>query len=134
MRVKYGEHNLRTRPELAERLKMIPTLQLILADPVDIVKKHANDWKFLTLNGLNAEEMRAIRANLPQFARNQLRQLAWCQRLDDLIDKLENSPSSPKQKPRPQTRHITFAPNANIFDNKNNLMDQIRNRQSVRRG
>lgn len=44
-------------------------------DPVEIVKKHANDWKFLTLNGVTAEEMRAIRANLPQFARNQFRQV-----------------------------------------------------------
>ncbi len=45
-------------------------------ETVEIVKKHANDWKFLVLGGLTAEEMRAIRANLPQFARSQLRQVS----------------------------------------------------------
>lgn len=128
MRVKYGEQNLRNRPDLAERVKTIPTLKLITMDPIEIVKKHADDWKFLTLGGLNADEMRAIRANLPQFARNQLRQLAWCQRLDDMIDKLENANDSPKPKPRPTTRRITFKPGtANVYENKNSLIDEIKN-------
>jgi len=130
MRSKYGVAGVRANPELEERMKMVPALRLITMDTVEIVKRHADDWKFLTLSGLTAEEMRAIRANLPQFSRNQLRQLAWCQRLDDMIEKAENTAASPKPKPRAATRKITFAPPPhNPYENKNTLLDQIRSRQ-----
>ena len=44
-------------------------------DPVEIVKKHADEWQLLTISGLVVEELRAIRANLPQFSRSQTRQV-----------------------------------------------------------
>lgn len=125
---------------------------------MEIVKKHANDWKFLTLNGLVMEELRAIRANLPQFARSQIRQvylnnityiiyilyynnilitklkLAWCQRLDDMIDKLEKTPQI-VMPPRPATtkKTVIFAPNPNSSKGsavaaKSFLLDQIKSR------
>jgi len=97
MDAKYSKQNLSNQPELEKRMKAIPALQLITMDPTEIMQKHANYWKFLILNGLTEKEMRAIRANLPHFARNQFQQLAWCNRMDDMIDKLQNTSASNKK-------------------------------------
>jgi len=129
MRARYSEQNQNFNPAVAERFRTLPTLRLIIMDTVEIVKKHAEEWQLMTLNGLVLEELKAIRANLPQFSRSQTRQLAWCKNLDDAIDKLETSPQQMTKKPRPMTKKITFANTVgSAITAKSFLLEQIKTR------
>jgi len=86
MRAKYSEQSVAQNESARFRLKALPAIALLLLSPADIVKKPANEWKYITTSGLTVDEMKAIRANLPQFGRHQLRQLVWVQSLEDRID------------------------------------------------
>jgi len=90
MILKYSEGTLATDAGVKARFTSIPALKLILNDKAEIIKKHANDWKFLTISELTAEEMRAIRSNLPNFGRHQIRQTAWVKQLENRIDRVES--------------------------------------------
>jgi len=113
VRARYSEAGLRENPGLAEKWKNVPVLKLISMDPAEIVKKHANDWKFMTINECTAEELRAVRAALPKFAKSQLRQIQWAERLDERIDRLESGQekfqdTKPPQTPKPK-KQLRFA-------------------------
>jgi len=99
LKVKYSEENQENNKALKERFETIPALRLILIDPADIVKKHQNDWKLMTTNLLSLEEMRAIAGNLPKFGRNQLRQQAWADALDNRIEKMASGADMTLDRP-----------------------------------
>jgi len=100
MRQKYSEGSMASNPDARNRFANIPAIKLFIMDKAEIVKKHANDWKFLTINELTAQEMRAIRANLPNFGRHQLRQLAWVKGLENRIELIESGAEKVQSIPK----------------------------------
>jgi hypothetical protein len=67
MKLKYSDENLEHHPEFRARYDKNPALKLIFMAQQDLLKKHANDWKLYSTQGLTVEELRAIRGNLPKF-------------------------------------------------------------------
>jgi len=96
----YSRDNIKNDPEIREKLKQNPELGLICMDPKAIGAKHQGDFQMYTLNNLNMEEMRAIRAILPKWRSDQKRQQEWQDALENKIDQLQKNPVKAKPPPR----------------------------------
>lgn len=55
--------------------KKKPELRMVLNTPDQIMKKHVNDFNALTTQSLNEQEARALYAAMPQFRKDQEKQL-----------------------------------------------------------
>lgn len=89
--------------QMKERLTHNPELRIILMEPQAILKWHQNDFKMFAIRGLTAEELRAIRGNLPTFRRDQQIQLGWVESVESKIDELEANASKPPP-PKPASK------------------------------
>lgn len=102
---------------IKSRINESPELRLIGMSHDDILKKHANDYKQYTLLKVTLTELRAIRASLPEFKRNQTTQLTWVEKLDLRIDEIsaeernKEGRSSPVKKPSTPTIKVKIMNN-----------------------
>jgi len=89
--------NIASDDTLLARKRQYPALSLIGMDPQTILGKHQNDFNQYLLGDLSIEEVRAIRASLPTFRRDQKKQHEFVEGLDNKIEQLAKSPAaSPK--------------------------------------
>jgi len=94
--------NLRTNEELKDRLMQNPELLLIGLDPKSIIAKHQNDFAGYFMRGLTLVELRAIRASLPKFRKDQKRQLEWVETLENRIEAVSKDPPKAAKKAAPK--------------------------------
>lgn len=81
-----------------ELLKTKPELKLVLRTPEQLIKLHERDFMSLTTQNLTLQEARALYAAMPNFRREQEKQLQW---VDALKNKIENEMSKPAKAPPP---------------------------------
>lgn len=79
--------------ELLARKRQYPALALIGMDHHQILGKHQNDFNHFLLGDLTLEEVRAIRASMPLFRRDQKRQHEFVEALDLKIEQLAKNPT-----------------------------------------
>jgi len=91
-----------------------------------ILKLHQNDFKMFTMKNCNNDEIRAIRAVLPKFRKDQPIQYDWMESLDNKIDTLGNEQVKPKapKKPAIQLKLPKIKPGAPAGD----IFAEIRSR------
>jgi len=89
--------NIATDDSLLARKRQYPALTLIGMDPNTILGKHQNDFNQFLLGDLSLEEIRAIRASMPVFRRDQKKQQEFVESIDNKIELLAKAPvASPK--------------------------------------
>jgi len=89
--------NIATDDALLARKRQFPALSLITMDHHQIIGKHQNDFNQYLLGDLTLEEVRAIRAAMPIFRRDQKKQHEFVESLDNKIEQLVKLPvASPK--------------------------------------
>lgn len=69
--------SVRANPELLKRVGENAELKLLFMEPETILRLHPTDFKTYTLKNVTLEEMRAIRAALPKFRKDQHMQQEW---------------------------------------------------------
>jgi len=94
----YNPQNVKTNPELLQKIGENPELRFLFMEPDTILKLHTSDFKAFSLRGLALEELRAIRACMPNFRKDQKVQQDW---VDGLDEKIENMSSAPPAAPKP---------------------------------
>jgi len=94
----YNPQNVKTNPELLQKIGENPELRFLFMEPDTILKLHTSDFKAFSLRGLALEELRAIRACMPNFRKDQKVQQDW---VDGLDEKIENMSSAPPASPKP---------------------------------
>jgi len=94
--------NLKKSEELRDRCMQNPELYLIGMDPKSILAKHQNDFAAYFLRGMTLVELRAIRASLPRFRKDQKKQMEWVETLENRIDVVSKEPPKPAKKPVPK--------------------------------
>ena len=77
MRQVLNPTTVRANPELLKRVGENAELKLLLMEPETILRLHPTDFKTYTLKNTTLEEMRAIRAALPKFRKDQHVQQEW---------------------------------------------------------
>jgi len=84
--------NIATDDVLLARKRLYPALTLIGMDHHQILGKHQNDFNQYLLGDLTLEEVRAIRASVPIFRRDQKKQHEFVESLDNKIEQLAKNP------------------------------------------
>jgi len=102
----YSRENIKNDPSIRDKIRQNPELTLICMDPKAIGAKHQGDFQMYTLNNLNEDEMRAIRAILPKWRSDQKRQADWTDALENKIDAIAKNPKKEKAPPKPPTAKV----------------------------
>eukprot|EP01097_Dermamoeba_algensis_P011982 TRINITY_DN9497_c0_g1_i1.p1 TRINITY_DN9497_c0_g1~~TRINITY_DN9497_c0_g1_i1.p1 ORF type:complete len:167 (-),score=44.37 TRINITY_DN9497_c0_g1_i1:5-481(-) len=88
-------------PDLYNRVQKYPELKLIALEPNIIIKMHESDYRTYSLAmALTIDELRAIRANMPKFRRDQKVQVSFVETLDNKIEEKSSKadiPAAPKK-------------------------------------
>jgi len=95
----YNPQSVKTNPELLQKIGENPELRFLFMEPDTILKLHTSDFKAFSLRGLTLDELRAIRACLPNFRKDQKIQQDWSDGLDDKIEQMSSNPTSSAPKP-----------------------------------
>jgi len=77
---------------MQDRIRQHPALSLVGMPLSQILGKHQNDFNQFLLGDLELYELRAIRAALPQFRRDQRRQAEFTDSLELKIEELSKTP------------------------------------------
>jgi len=114
----YNPDSLANNNEIKEKVRINPELGLIGLDPKAILAKHQDDFIQYSLRNLELDEMRAIRASLPKFRKDQKKQIEFCESLEDKIDQWVLRPPTPAAAPKRATLKFKpkpAPPGADIF-------------------
>lgn len=97
----YNPQSVKQNPELLQKIGENPELRFLFMEPDTIMKLHQSDFKAFSLRGLGLEELRAIRACLPQFRKDQKVQADWVEGLDNKIEEMSANGEVKKEKKAP---------------------------------
>lgn len=98
----YNPQSVKQNPELLQKIGENPELRFLFMEPETIMKLHQSDFKAFSLRGLGLEELRAIRACLPAFRKDQKVQADWMEGLDNKIEEMsQNGEVTKKEKKAP---------------------------------
>jgi len=96
----YNPQSVKTNPELLQKIGENPELRFLFMEPDTILKLHTSDFKAFSLRGLTLDELRAIRACLPNFRKDQKIQQDWADGLDDKIETMSSNPTPAPKPPK----------------------------------
>jgi len=96
----YNPQSVKTNPELLQKIGENPELRFLFMEPDTILKLHTSDFKAFSLRGLTLDELRAIRACLPNFRKDQKIQQDWSDGLDDKIEQMSSNPAPTPKPPK----------------------------------
>lgn len=128
--------NIANNPDLMLRKKTNPALTLIGMERDVILGKHQSDFNNYLLGDLTEEELRAIRASLPPFRKDQKKQQEFLETLELKIEQVKGkapSPAAPKMKKCASsiTVGIRVKTTCSSMGSMNNLMSELAARRSV---
>jgi len=103
----FSPANISKDPSLLKIVTKNPELKLIGEEHKKILSMHNNDWMSFSLKGISLELLRAIYASLPDFRRDQVKQMEFKEMLALRIDEEEvkeehkkNNPDAEPKKPK----------------------------------
>jgi len=118
--------------ELSSRKKQYPALALIGLEANLILGKHQNDFNQFLLGDLCEEELRAIRASLPVFKKDQRKQLEFVETLELKIDQCKGKSAAPR-KVKKAYSYQAFFPKSQCGAMMADLVAELEGRKNNRR-
>ncbi len=88
MKLVYTATAMRSDAKIRQKVQDSPELRLITMNPGQIIARHANDFKAMSLRGITLDEIRAIAGVLPAFRRDQQVQIEFAERVEAKIDEM----------------------------------------------